>query len=302
MAKKQALPSTRELMQDFVERHEIAFTEMVQFEEVGIVSSSTAVLMINREYSRLDNRALADPTVGLMLNLLHRNFEHVEASIVAFVTGCGSSAEVIARASAESSVNILYMLSGAPNSRLRAYFDHYLTEVETQVRKWRSQLAGLGQDVSEVHEAAIDQRLAANNALRRVVEGILEPTSEPWPRTIERFSKIGDALAYRTIYARMCSEVHGDAEETLRYFVGKSQSDESVFGTMALETVWTTRLYIYYSVYLALRASLAYAEHYSLPSLDDRIREGLSAVDQELVEISRHVGADPVGRLPPLGS
>jgi hypothetical protein len=43
---------------------------------------------------------------------------------------------------------------------------------------------------------------------------------ESWPASIEhRFKALNDALGYRTFYARMSAEVHGDAEETLRYFV-----------------------------------------------------------------------------------
>ena len=45
----------------------------------------------------------------------------------------------------------------------------------------------------------------------------------------------------------MSSEAHGDAEETIRYFVGRLQSQE-VFEAMALETVWNSRLFLYYGV------------------------------------------------------
>jgi hypothetical protein len=58
---------------------------------------------------------------------------------VAFVSGSGSSAEIIARASVESSVNIMYILAGDRAARLLGYFDHYFEEVERRFRSARVQ-------------------------------------------------------------------------------------------------------------------------------------------------------------------
>jgi hypothetical protein len=69
---------------------------------------------------------------------------------------------------------------------------------------------------------------------------MMGPPHESWPSSIEsRFRALNDAIGYRTFYARMSAEVHWDAEETLRHFVGKLQ-DPEIFETMALETVLTT--------------------------------------------------------------
>lgn len=136
--------------------------------------------------------------------MLHRNVEHADAAIVTFVSGCGSSAEVVARATVESSVNILYILAGDRTQRLRAYFNHYLEGVDRQVGKWRAQVRELGPEESEIHGIAIDRRLAANTTLRRVVEALGGDEQERWPTSIgERFRHIGDSLGYRTFYARM---------------------------------------------------------------------------------------------------
>jgi hypothetical protein len=99
------LPPLRVLLREFAERHELRLTGLVHREKIAIQSVSVANILVNQGYSQLDDVTLADPAIGLLLNLLHRNFEHADASIVAFVSGCGSSAEVIARASVESSVD-----------------------------------------------------------------------------------------------------------------------------------------------------------------------------------------------------
>src|SRR6266566_4211594 len=106
------LPPLQVLLKKFSERHQLRLTELVRREKVAIQSVSVADILVNQGYSKLNELALVDPAVGLLLNLLHRNCEHADASIVAFVSGCGSSAEIIARAAVESSVNIIYILAG----------------------------------------------------------------------------------------------------------------------------------------------------------------------------------------------
>jgi hypothetical protein len=88
----------------------------------------------------------------------------------------------------------------------------------------------------------------------------------------------------------MSSEAHGDAEETLRYLIGKLGTEE-LFEAMALETVWTTRMYVHYAVSWFLRASIMYALRYGMNEVADRLKPEFEAVDTELAEISKHIGA-----------
>jgi Family of unknown function (DUF5677) len=292
METQPTLPSLQELLREFAQRHHLRFTDLVSREKIAIQSTSVANILVNQGYTHLDTGGIADPAVGLLLNMLHRNCEHVDAAIVAFVSGCGSSAEVIARAAVEASVNILYILGGERVSRLLAYFNHYLEGVHQQVGKWRAQVNDLSPDESEIHHIAIAQKLAANTILRRVIDALGVASDERWPTSInERFKLIGDSLGYRTFYARMSSETHADAEETLRYFVGRLQDNEALLNAMALETVWTTRFYIYYAVSYFLQASLAYARSYSLQAADGPLEKELANVRRELLEIGAHVGA-----------
>jgi hypothetical protein len=107
----------------------------------------------------------------------------------------------------------------------------------------------------------------------------------------QRFKAIGDSISYRTFYARMSSEVHGDAEETLRYFIGKVVDNGSFLEAMALESVWTSRLYVYFAVSMLLRAFQAYTRSYSFPAMEARLKKELAEVEHELIEISAHIGA-----------
>jgi hypothetical protein len=114
------LPPSEVLVRQFAERRQLKFTDVLKREELAIRTTSIANILVNAAYAAQDDKNLADPAVGLLLNMLHRDFEHIEASIVAFVTGSGTSAEVIARAATESSVNILYIVAGDRVQRLRA--------------------------------------------------------------------------------------------------------------------------------------------------------------------------------------
>jgi hypothetical protein len=287
------LPPSEVLVRRFAERRSIKFTDVLKREELAIRTTSIANILLNAAYRAQDDENLADPAVGLLLNMLHRNFEHIEASIVAFVTGCGTSAEVIARAATESSVNILYIVAGDRVQRLQAYFDHYLIGVDSQVEKWQAQIRHLSPQEAAIHKRSTERRRLANDALRRFLRSVFgNPEAPAWPKTIaQRFEALGDALAYRTFYARMSSEIHADAEETLRYFLGHALNDQSKFEAMALETIWMSRFLIRYAVSLFLKASMAYTESYSMAGVKEPLRTALTEIEKELVEISSHIGA-----------
>ena len=181
------------------------------------------------------------------------------------MTGSGSASEVVSRACVESSANIAFILAGNTTGRLLAYFDHYFRSVDRQVKAWRKEGSALSGADAQIHDASAARRQEANDILRDFVKQAFGTQHlEQWPSSVEkRFSELGKGLSYRTFYARMSSEAHGDAEETIRYFVGRLQSQE-VFEAMALETVWNSRLFLYYGVACFLDASLLYCRRYGL--------------------------------------
>jgi hypothetical protein len=289
----QAIPSSQDLLKEFADRHRTREGEEVDREIIPIRAMSLSNILVTSTYSSLDESAFGDPAIGLLLNMLHRNFSLVDGAILAFVGECGQMAEVAARASVEASVNIAYISLGEPADRLRAYFDHYFATVDKQIKTWSTAAAGLSGAEAEAHRKAIERRREANGIMRDAIARSVKPASEPWPRTIEdRFKVLGHPLDYRTIYSRMSSETHADAEETLRYLVGRLGTEEQ-FEAMALETVWMTRLYIHYAVSWFVRASMLYAARYNMMEAAESLKPELIAVEAELAEISKHVGGGP---------
>ena len=208
------------------------------------------------------------------------------------MTGSGSASEVVSRACVESSANIAFILAGNTTGRLLAYFDHYFRSVDRQVKAWRKEGSALSGADAQIHDASAARRQEANDILRDFVKQAFGTQHlEQWPSSVEkRFSELGKGLSYRTFYARMSSEAHGDAEETIRYFVGRLQSQE-VFEAMALETVWNSRVFLYYGVASFLDASLLYCRRYGLSKAGVDIARLRADVERELGEIAKHTGS-----------
>jgi hypothetical protein len=162
MRSKRQVPSMATLLREFAARHHLDFTELIRLEAVAIRSTSAANVLVNEAYSSLDESRLADPAVGLLLNMLHRNFELVEAAVVCFVSGCGAAAEVSARASVEASINISYMLSGSAPSRIYAYFEHYFENVDREIERWKVGIGHLPPTEQSFHQQAISKRSKVN--------------------------------------------------------------------------------------------------------------------------------------------
>lgn len=253
---------------------------------------------LDADYAALSDAVLtSDKAVGVLWQLLSRCGEHVEAAITAFATASGASPELIARAAVESAATIRFILQD-PEPRLSAYFRHHVDDVDKQIRHWRRAAASLAERERLVHEAACDQRDEANRAMRTFVDRLEEEMlgSRPrsaWPGQVsERFKAIDDEVTYRTVYARLCSETHFDAEETLRFMLGRLGGDD-LMQRMALETVMFTRLMIALAASAFLKASSDYASRYDMRSTLRECRDGLAVVESIAESLSEHIGAHP---------
>jgi hypothetical protein len=167
MVKASDRPRATSVLDEFARYHLLEITELLKAEEVAVNATCVALDTINRGYLQLDNSQLSDPSIGLLLNMLHRNAEHCEGGIVALVTGSAASAEVIIRCSVEASVNIGYILSGDRADRLQAYFNHYFDTTDRQITQWRARIRNLSSAERALHEECIKQRRNSNNSLRQ---------------------------------------------------------------------------------------------------------------------------------------
>ena len=228
---------------------------------------SSSLDAINRAYASLNIARFTDPAIGFLLNLLHRNAEHAEAAISALATPFGSAAEVVSRAAFEASINIIYIIgedSEHRPGRLSAYFYHYLNEADRQVIQWKKQIATLLPEDQKIHLKASAQRQSVIESQRAMVARIPGFKEEKWPSAVQRFEAIGKVLDYRTLYVRLSSEAHADAEETLRYFFAKIHPDKTILEQMRLETATFSRFLVYAAIAMFVETCFSYASAYSL--------------------------------------
>lgn len=288
------LVSAEQSLIAFLERRKLTRTPMVEYEICAIDASWRSFLAANKAFESLsDSDLAARPAAGPLLNLLHRAWEHVEASLVAFVTDSGASAEVVARTALELSASILYILASDPHRRLIAFFRDYLRETADQARKWEQAASGLPERERKNHLSGIARRRAGIDALSSLVDRISQemhhasPTApdETWPKVALRFVEIGEASTHRTAYARMCSQAHGDAEETLRYIIGVTQ-DSKLFDTMALETAIFSRFMVYFAVMFFLKATIRCVEWLGHKRAAEEVARKLVAIEGELNDIA----------------
>jgi hypothetical protein len=249
---------------------------------------------INDGYAHLPQAVLEqDAGVGLLWQLYERCTEHVQDALVAMSTACPASSEVLARVSLEAAATIRYIL-GDRNPRLASYLRDHIVQSERQESKWRKAVQELQGQEKSVYLAACDYRMRRVAAMKSVV-GMLTaqlatPGSVPsWPNIASRFDAIGDGLAYRTFYARLCAATHFDAEETLRYFIGKATGPD-ILENLAVETVMFSRFMLVEAVRAYAETGREYATSYSMGAAIKVCRSAESLMRCHSLNLSRHVG------------
>jgi len=298
MSKAKHLPSRSAVVAGFLERHTLTPNDIVPRVEPAVYWTDVTLLLLQSSFASANAALLNDPTSGLLLNMLNRNFEAVDGAVLAFVTGCGPTSELSSRASIEFSASIAYILLGDRRRRLLSYFKDYIGQAQLQARKWREAIPNLPPAVHAEHDKGVALRQEGNDALAWVVERIRETfgigaqdSIEAWPKVAGRFEAIGSSDHYRTVYARLSSQTHSDAEETLRYFVGKISGNETLFNQMAIETVEFTRMMLLFAVADFIRATILFASVAAWSETVTTLRMAQDEIDGCLVEVSSKIGS-----------
>lgn len=292
--------SMESYIEDFLRRRNLRRTNSVETEWKGIHWTSEGNVLVNRGYGKLsDDDFLREPAVGFLLNLLHRAVEHLDAGLVAFVTGSTASSEGLSRLVVELSMTIQYILAGQRESRLLAFLDDYLKLEVKRLKTWEESIHTLQGAEKAEQVAAIAYRRSGVKAMKDVwvrlqhdisMAGI-PLTTENWPNVLAMFSALGKATAYRTIYMRMSSQIHSDAEETIRYFMARTCGNVALAEKMGLESVLFSRFMLYVGIQYFLEASRSFTRVYGMHEETRVLESGCSIIQQELISMAPHVGS-----------
>lgn len=287
---------------DFLMRRGLKRTEIVQYETNAIHWTSTADMLIDQGYALLNDDVLRDePAIGLLRNLLARNFEHVEATLVAFFTKSSEAVEALSRLAMESSVTTMYILIGNRESRMLAFLYDYLAKEEKRLKNWQSIIEKLPNSEKKHHVYAVKKRgdfikIIRSKRLDRLRDEfnmfskklIIE---EKWPNIKDRFVKTGHEIVYTTVYGRTSSSVHTDAEATISYFIKKTCENKDMEEQVDSEVFFFCKLMLYYAVKYFIEASLQFMKIYGMTKEIERLELGLHEIEEEMSMIVQHIGA-----------
>jgi uncharacterized protein DUF5677 len=284
---------------EFARYHALNTRDLLLEERAGIACVADCHNAINEGYVNLPSDVLdRDICVGLLWQLYERCTEQIQGALVAMVTACPASSEVLARASLEATVAVRYIL-GDRNTRMASFLKDHIDRAERQEKYWRKDVEQLakGQERS-IHLAACDYRRQGISAMKSIVEPLiaqLVPSGRvrPWGTIESRFQKIGKNLSYRTIYARVCAEPHFDAEATLRYFIGTITSPE-ILNKLAVETVMFSRFMLAEAVRAYAETGKEYAQAYGMEAVIRTCEAAENLMLHHSLNLSRHTGAEPL--------
>lgn len=202
-----------------------------------------------------------------------RGMEQQAACIVLYANQYFAPAEALCRTVVEASVNLYYCSLGDSCSLILSYFRSHIETERKQNRSWQSSV-----NASKYPEAAKDshrQRIRNKDETLVVYEQVLTEAfaqmgisyslaSKEWPSIFDRFKVINKEVAYRTVYAALCSQAHNDAEDLLNEFVHGVRQIEGGHEMQASEN----RTFSLYMVLTALaflvEATVIYLAKYGL--------------------------------------
>ncbi|CAB3739485.1 hypothetical protein R8871_06501 [Paraburkholderia graminis C4D1M] len=218
------------------------------------------------------------PAVGFraqtLFNLLSRTYEHVQAMLVASVTGSPASSEVLGRTVIEGAINVTYLAARGNPGMLLNFLHSWVSEHNKKLIDWRQLIADRAPpDVLD----RIDVRQSLLGPLTKYLEGAethcgltAERSSSPWPKQLlQRFQALDCEDAYFECYHRLSGACHLTGEDTINYLIAQAMSRD-VQVRMAREAWAYSRMMTMFSSLFFLDAADACAQAFggTIPSLD----------------------------------
>ena len=220
-----------------------------------------------------------DRVFALIRAMLERTSSHVFANIIATMTGSGFTVEAIARVIIEASVNVTYILKSDPPANLVRYLYSHVDKERKELEQWLRSLHELTGDELTYHQ----NRIATKERLLQDFEQItaqlaedvgIQASQRAWPSIAERFRAIGKEVEYRTVYASLCSQVHGDAEDIFNVHLVESMQMAGLAESMAMGNTMFQRTALRFSMIYFMQAVSAFAKVYSFQKLYKKAQEG----------------------------
>lgn len=165
---------------------------------------------------------------GLLHAMCARAIEQQAACLALYSHSYYAPAEALCRTVVEASVNLYYCSIGDSTSHMLTYFRSHIEMERKQNKQWQSSVNSSQYPETAKHSHRV--RIATKERALSSYESILveafsqigvhySAAGKEWPSVFDRFKIIGKEVAYRTVYAALCSQAHNDAEDLLNDFV-----------------------------------------------------------------------------------
>lgn len=89
--------------------------------------------------------------------------------------------------------------------------------------------------------------------------------NDVWPTIFERFRRIGNEVAYRTVYAALCSQAHNDPEEILNSIMCRVGGREGMAEANFVERYHFALYMVLTAIQYHLLATALYLAKYAIP-------------------------------------
>lgn len=230
---------------------------------------STLSDALQRNLSKLEQEA----SWALLHAMNGRAMEQQAACIALYSHGYFAPAEALCRTVVEASINLYYCSLGNSCSLILSYFRSYIETERKQNKNWQASV-----NSSSYPEAAKHDHRRRIQSKEQVLSGYEEvlteafsqvglnyaTASKEWPSVFERFKAINKEVAYRTVYAALCSQAHNDAEDLLNDFVHGVRQIDGAHEMQAFENKNFSLYMVVTALAFLTESTLIYLAKYNL--------------------------------------
>lgn len=238
---------------------------------------------------------------GLLLevytNLVGRLHEHVSGMLVCLATKNAPSAEALARTVLETSINLIFMLSGDREQAFLAYCDEWFSSHDRQLNSWIefekriNEPTGNLPKIKSRMEMLNEQKIIVNKIASKLGMNRVNNFRDAYPKSLfKRFGSIGKEDLYFTCYHRLSNSSHVLAEDTISWLLGFMQEDQKLMLAMGREAVAYSNMMCLIVLVTAIEAIGIFAIAHDFLDCASLIQDCRSRILEEIEKLSYDAG------------
>jgi hypothetical protein len=199
---------------------------------------------------------------GYLRHYFKRIHKILESVLILEATGNFAPTEILTRSAIEYCATALYLVQDTTDERREEFEWNFVNTTSKKINNWKTEANKLPEPDKAKHLAAAEQADEANRVRQSWIQRE-NRQRQPWPNVEQLFLKTGLGLEYRTLYWRLSSQVHGDAEDLMYEFmklVAPENDLPDLVGVMETEALVFSRWFSYMVFEIYLRACQSFCK------------------------------------------